>query len=238
MISMVNTGGAQVDLDVSTMCLRQRSRVRRQHQRSPARPRCHRELRQFTSVPLDAPHEKPFHRQFAAFGTTGVSRGKVWNSRGGVRSKGGHCAAERRLQLQVRQRLVGRVRNLTGCMCCRVSALAGHQVTTGCRFGGSLNTCSVQYFCESPHWNFRLHSGDSFAFFAAVLSEMGFQRSAASSDESLVRGLNGTGCVHLSHSANINATNLGDTFAMHAGLSRNNLAPVGDARSSGEDRRS
>ena len=43
-ISMVNIGGAQVDVDV-TMCLRQRSRVRYQHRLSPAQPHWQREFR-------------------------------------------------------------------------------------------------------------------------------------------------------------------------------------------------
>ena len=34
---------------------------------------------------------------------------------------------------------LGRVRNLTGRVCCRASALDGHQVTTGCLLGVSLN---------------------------------------------------------------------------------------------------
>ena len=68
-------------------------------------------------------------------------------------------------------------------------------------------SCAVQRFFESPHRHFRVHGRHSFAFFAAMSPEMGFNAAP-------LRRM-----CHISNSASIDATNPGDTLVVHAGVS-------------------
>ena len=60
---------------------------------------------------------------------------------------------------------------------------------------------------------------------------MGIQRSFASSYDCLDCEIIGVDCVHLSHSVNIDVTNLGDTYVVRDEMSIQVLTPVDYERS-------